>query len=265
MTKETHDDLDLSEEERAALADDSPTDALPAEVVQEPAAPAAPAAPEAPAAPVAPEAPTLAAEGTTAAEAPADRDAFIPRFEADPVEGLDTKLAELETKLEAGDLTLAEYNRERDAIQAAKLQSDFAVRQNEAIARQRWEWEVDSFLDMNKQFKENKLLNAAFDRAVKDLAADPANNDKSMRWFLDSAAGQVNEILGQRATPTPTPGARAAAPVARVPPTLAQVPPAAAMTNDSEFAMLDGLGGEELEAAVAKLTPTQREKWMRAA
>ena len=193
MTDKTNDDLDLSEDERAALAEDSPTDKLPAEVVEAPETPAAPAAPAAPADPAAPAAPTdAAAPGAAAAEAaagtdqPAERGEFVPRFEADPVEGIDEKQTELETKLENGDLTLAEYNRERDAIQAAKLQADFAAKQNDAIARQRWQWEVDSYLDQNKQFRDNPLLNAAFDKAVQHVQQSfDIGEVQSRGWLIE--------------------------------------------------------------------------------
>jgi hypothetical protein len=260
MTDQTHDDLSLTDEERAALADDSPTDTLPAEVVETPDKPAEPAA-----APAAADG-AAAAAGGTEPEPPVEREAFVPRFEAEPMEGADEKLAELESKLENGDLTLAEYNRERDAIQAAKLQADFAATQNEAIAKQRWAWEVDAYLDQNRALRDNPLLNAALDKAVRTLADDKANEHRPMRWFLETAGAQVNELLGA-SKPAPTGGkpAPAPAPAPRVPNTLAQAPAAAANTSDGEFATLDGLNGEELEAAVAKLTPAQREKWMRAA
>jgi hypothetical protein len=268
MTDQKHDDLALSDEERAALADDSPTDALPAEVVEEPAAPAAAPAAAAPAAPAGDGAAAAAGGTESEPEAPAEREAFVPRFEAEPIEGAEEKLTELETKLENGDLTLAEYNRERDAIQAAKLQADFAAKQNDAIAKQRWAWEVDSFLDQNRALRDNPLLNAALDKAVRTLADDKANEHRPMRWFLETAGAQVNELLGaSKPAPVPTGGkpAPAPAPAARVPNTLAQAPAAAANVSDGEFSVLDGLNGEDLEAAVAKLTPAQREKWIRAA
>jgi hypothetical protein len=77
----------------------------------------------------------------------------------------------------------------------------------------------------------------------------------------------VNELLGAAAKPAPAPGAKPAvpAPAARVPNTLAQAPAAGAAVSEGEFAVLDGLRGEDLEAALAKLTPAQRDKWMRAA
>ena len=113
------------------------------------------------------------------------------------------------------------------------------------------------------------------DLFVKALGNDEANADKPMAWFLAEGHKRVQALHGAPvAAPTPTPkpaaDAVAAARAARTPnvdaapKTLAQVPGADGPGDvGGEFAHLDSLEGDQLEAAIARMTPAQREKYAR--
>ena len=109
----------------------------------------------------------------------------------------------------------AEYKSARDAIIAEFEDHDgtmtFAQCQDkleelrtatEAKQHDAWLWQksVHTFMRENPQFREsNKLLNSALDSALKSLASDAANNNKSAKWFLNTAKANVLAEIKQLA------------------------------------------------------------------
>lgn len=214
-----------------------------------------------------------------AADAVVDEPAeFTPRFVAEaPADAAEkftefnSQKAALRAKLNDGDIGLNEFTEQLDAIgkeeralERQVWEAENAQKQNDHNANQRWQWEQEQFFaaPANAAYKDKYLL-TALDAAIKDLANDPANASKKGPWFLSQADKMIRERFGmaksekQDIDPPPPPRRRA-------PPTLAGLPSAELPETGGgdEFAHLDKLGGVELEAALAKMTPDQQDRYL---
>ena len=260
----------LSDEERAALADQSEDDATEAETLA-----------------------ALAkgddddAEDTAADvddDVPAEPEPFVPRYQADPVADFDEQMQQLaeqkktlRTQYLDGDLDLDDYEDQREQIEAqtqalreANLKATLAAEQSQQAAAQRWEWEQERFFSQkaNSVYKDDALLAASLDAAIKALASDQSNASRPMSWYLEEADRQVRERFNRLA---PAGAAPAQHPTAKskgkppVPPSLADMPTAELNETggNDEFAHLDKLNGMALEAALAKLPPSEAERYLR--
>lgn len=229
---------------------------------------------------------------------------FMPRMVSEDVSKLTEQLntimdqkKALDTDFENGDLKHAEYMQKRDELSAQETglrlqvsQAQFAENQNKSTAEQRWEWEQDRFFEDHEIYTKDRLMHAALDAAVKDLAGNKDNAGKSERWFLNEAHRQVSRRFKLEAAPTDKEGdggkdkgegdgaetqgqgqgkpkskAGAKPDLKGIPKTLGNLP--AAEDNDaaaSEFAALDKLTGMEYEEALARLTPEQQERYAKA-
>lgn len=204
---------------------------------------------------------------------------FIPLLRAEKVENYDermadinTKLDDLDSKLEDGDIDLKQYTKEVRALseeqtdlKMAKLTADNAEQNNLDVATQRWQWEIDQFFgeEANKIYKDSKMLSAALDAAVKEIAGKPENVNRNGAWFLKEADKEVRKEFG-KATPdnkvVDIKGARKPN-LTNIPKTLGNLP--SADTNeigDNEFAYLDDLEGMDYENALASLERKDPEK-----
>lgn len=277
-------DLDhlLSDEERAALAEDSPTDTLPVETVDDgKPADAKPAEGE-----------TKPAEGeTTAAEnetkpgdevKPAEIEAKPPRVFAPEMivpevpEDADAKLKSLREQFDNGEITLDAYTEQRESIVWAVRQADYAKQQNEAnraaVQREVWDQTVRDFLDDHPEYKDPILFDG-LDGQLRRLGKEEANADKTAKWFLTQAHTNVMAVFKAadpakvdpaKVDPAKVPEVRELKP--RAPQTLATVPSSGApAAGGGEFAHLENMSGLELESAVAKMTQAQRDRYMAAA
>jgi len=231
--------------------------------------------------------------GATEDEGP---EPFVPVYQAQLPENFETSLGEISAerealaeKFKAGDMQFEEFRVADKALQsketdllALRTKSEIAAEMAQQSAAQRWNWEVTRFMkDTLKgegiDYKNNRLLNAAFDIAVKDLAGAEANADKSGEWFLEEAHKLVKAQLGigkaKREDPAPPAdpvkpavnARRAAVPAA--PKTLGSVPAAAESdVGQDEFASLEQLAGTDVmayERALAKMTPEQERRYLR--
>lgn len=279
--------LMLSETERAALEDGEGAE-VPAggEVIPDDA-PVAAATDETP--PVTDEEPAPAAAEAAAPageEPPAtdDRDEpFMPRYLADPIPNYEEAMASLDKKFEDAEITLAEYNSQRDTLIRTQTKAEIAAEQNDQLAQQRWQWEIKHFIKdviRNEAIDYNKpLLSAALDVAVKNLAAatdaqgNLLNGDRDGEWFLAEAHKQVKAEfgLGKAAPVTPPAGDKRTPPQARsVPTTLASIPSADIPgTGDPDpFAAIDRLfesgRTEEAEMKLAQMSKTDQQRYLHA-
>jgi hypothetical protein len=245
----------LSAEERAALEEEDTTEV--AEVTEDPVD----AAPEAQAA----EAPAAAATEVTEDDADDYDEPFIAQYQADPVEGYTEKLTELDTLFENGEVTLKDYNAQREALLKQQLKAEIAHEQKSQAASQRWQWEIDRFMEDNSGYQQDPIMYAALDAAIKNLANKPENADKNGRWFLSEAHKAVQSRFGKPAqTQAPAsqkPGRN------DVPRTLSTLP--AADVNDaggSEFAHIEALFNKgkvvEAERLLSKMTPDQQSRYL---
>lgn len=196
---------------------------------------------------------------------------FVVRYQADPVEDYEAKLAELDNQFESGDLTLKEYNSQREALLKQQLKAEIAAEQRQQADQQKWHWEIERFMEDNPIYTQDKILYAALDAAVKDLANRPENSERTGRWFLAEAHKLVQKRFSVPAQPAtqpqsqPTPAKSVA--TRDVPRTLSTLP-AADMneTSADEFAYIDALINKgkviEAERALARLTPEQQARYL---
>lgn len=216
---------------------------------------------------------------------------FKPQFRSQLPEDFDAQVSAVNDEMRAlaqqfkdGDVDFDEYNAKlqdlnarRDELSQAKITAQVFEQMNAQQAQQEWQWTVKQF--MSKVAREEKIdyqadaeKGADLDLFVRRLAENPANNNKPMDWFLQEAHKRVKALHGLDA------GAPAAKPslddvkksrkppVGAAPKTLAQVPGSDGPGDiSSEFADLDGLDGMDLENAIAKMTPAQRERYAKAA
>jgi len=223
-------------------------------------------------------------DGPAAADkvAPEFQPEFQPEFRADVPEGLEEKLAGLDTrtaelleKFKSGEIELPDFMAQKGEIDAERLQLTLAAEQarwaksqNEDARAQRWKWEQERFFGQEKAaIYKDPLLLAALNASVKQVAAAPENANKPSSFFLEEADRQVRKRFnmgadagGQSKSKTKQPD------LSGVPKTLANLPSAdMAETGADEFAYLDKLDGIALERALAKLTPEQEARYLGAA
>ena len=203
---------------------------------------------------------------------------FMPRFEvSSDVSGIDKKLEEIEAKFEEGELTLKQYNSQRDSLQLARAKAELASEFNTATPEQQWKAAQDSFFAIreNRIYKDHPIYRGALDHTIKTLARTPEFENLTGPQVLNVAKLYVEKELGK-------PGLRVAkeqvtekkidapkqAPSKKenitIPKTLGGIPSAKDVPTRSkgEFAYLDKLTGEDYEEALAKLTPAQQKKWL---
>jgi hypothetical protein len=180
---------------------------------------------------------------------------------------LKARIDELAEKFDEGELSVREYTDQRDALNREVWQRNLQTAQ-EAQAAKTWEAEQAYFLAKNPAYTEDSLRgNALFgmlDAAVRTLAADPANADKSGYQVLQMAHKEVVGIVKGAAsvpkeTPLPSVPTTGAKPKAAKPNivTLGDVPASAANVGENPFAAIDRLDGEAYEAALERMTPDQ--------
>ena len=270
----------LSPEERAALAEDNDVDAEALQrIVGEDDGD------EAVKADVVAEAKPETVLDTPVVEAPKEEiAAFMPEYKVTEVADYEAKMAEfsaqkaaLRVALNDGDLAHADYDDKKDAIIVAeqalrelKLKSEIAADQNEQNAIARWNWEQDRFFgeDVNAVYKDKYLL-AAFDAAVRDVAAKPENANQPGHWFLKEADKLVRSRFNTGEPKVDEPKVETKPKDARrpdlsmVPKSLAHLPAAEIQqTGDvDEFAHIDRLKGVELEKAIGRMSETERERF----
>lgn len=248
------------------------------------------------------DAPAAAAAATetpaTAAAAQADDGAAatsttVPTYEAklpsdydDQVKALATEESDLKAKFKTGEIDFDEFEvqraellTKREELTLARAKAEISQEMTQQTAQAQWQNTINrSMVEFAKpenggiDYRKDAEKAADLDQFVKVLANREENADKPMDWFLTEAHKRVKALHGlATAAPKVDPAdAIKAANAARKPPvgsapaTLAQVPGGDGPGDVAgEFADIDALEGEALEAAIAKLSPTQREKWVR--
>lgn len=250
-----------------------------------------PAADPAPAADAAAEDPDNQPDNQPAtATVTATYEAKLPSDYDDQVKALATEEADLKAKFKSGEIDFDEFDVQRgellvkrEALTLARAKAEISQEMTQQTAKSQWKATVDRFVlsaakeDGGIDYRKDQAKQADLDQFVRVLAAREDNADKPMDWFLSEAHRRVKALHGISAVPAPkgdTPADPAAAakaandarkpPVAAAPATLAQVPGGDGPGDVAgEFADIDALEGEALEAAIGKLTPAQREKWAR--
>ncbi len=263
------------------------------------AAPAPPAPAPAPT-PVAAPTPAAAPAPTAASQTPApslpDAPPAVVRYEAklpenfdEQVQGLAGEEAALKAKFKAGELEFEEFDTQRsdiqtrrDALNRAQVKAEIGQEMTTQSAEQQWRYSINRFMasaakeEGGIDYAADAEKNADLDGFVRMLAGKPENNDKSMDWFLSESHRRVKALHGITTAPAPAPAppdpkaALAKAKedrkvdIAGAPATLAQVPGGDGPGDVAgEFADLDALEGEALEAAIARMAPVARDRYLR--
>ena len=227
-----------------------------------------------------------AAEDDTEDEAPARQ--AVPRYEAqlpsdydDQIKALKDRDAELRQKFKDGEIDiderdagLAELSEQRERLLVARAKAEISQEMTQQTAAQQWQNTVNTFLarvakeEGGFDYRKDTAKAEDLDGFVKMLANKQENADKPMEWFLQEAHKRVQALHG--VAPAPKRETVEDAKVKRKPPvdaapkTLAQVPGSDGPGDvDDQFADVTALDGWELEQAIARMTPAQREKFAR--
>ncbi len=176
------------------------------------------------------------------------------------------RLTDLRSQLSGGDLSQAEYDEKADTIKA----DDYRTRQ-QAQSDANWFREVKHFLaakeNADYEPESNPVKFAALDGEIRRLSGTDEISGLTQRQILARAKENVEQAFGGKKEPAPKEDPKPAPkPAAKRPdePNLGDIPAADVdnpRANASEFALLDKMGGVELEAAIEKLTPEQVERY----
>jgi hypothetical protein len=183
-------------------------------------------------------------------------------YRAPPVEDYEGRVAALDSQSDAladrwksGEITFDEFRAEerqieadRRALDSAQLKAEISTEYHEQAAGASWKRECDRFLAHAAKadgvdYRSNRVLWTALDAGVKELAGDPANIDKPSRWFLEQAHRNITATIRRLGGDDP---AYDAAPAA----------------GGASFSAVDGLDGLEQEAALARMTPEEADRYL---
>lgn len=226
--------------------------------------------------------PAAAAEAEPAAEASAPAQP-TPLLSVEAPADADAKLADIATKKDAllaqfddGDITTKEYQAQLDAlnkqereVERALDRAQLAVELERTRAQNEWTAKCNAFMGQtHPEYAKDKTLYDKLDESVRVVATMPSMRDASPEQILEKAHKLVlldhADKFAAPAAAKPAAQARAAKPEAI--PSLHNVPSAEVeSTSGGKFAALDRLNGLELEAALAKLSPAEREQYMASA
>lgn len=206
--------------------------------------------------------------------------AVLPADFQEQISATHTAQSDLLQRFQEGDLEVSEYVAElskitelRDALMAAKIKAEISHEMEEQASAREWQQAVHRFLDrVAKSEQVDYRTDAArardLDTFVKVLANDPENAQQNSEWFLQEAHKLVNARRGTvpaTGNENPTTNERPAPRnpnLKAIPKTLANVPGSDGPGDVSdEFWAIDSLDGMDLETAIARMTPAQREKY----
>lgn len=234
----------------------------------------------------APAAPAVADDAATQGK-PVTYKADLPADFADKKADVERRSAELREKFKAGEIELDDYEaqqeqirQERDGLRTLELKAEISKEMNQQTIEQQWHAAIDRQIAAAAKpehggidYRTDTEKMNDLDGFVRQLGARAENADKSMDWFLQEAHRRVLALHGisTQKPPASAPAAdpvkdavsRRTPPVAAVAPSVAHVPGSDGPGDiaGDEFADLDRLEGVELEAALARLSPAQREKY----
>ena len=259
-----HADEDGDDDESGATDDDQDGDADPATVA---AADAGSASAQPPA---------------SARQSPASYEAAgLPADFQEQISATHDAQRDLLQRFQDGELEVSEYAAElskiteqRDALVAARIKAEISQEMVEQASAREWQQAVNRFIDLvakddQVDYRADAARAKDLDAFVKLLANDPENAQQSSEWFLQEAHKLVNARRGGTVTatkddPRPRPAPRKPD-LKAVPKTLAHVPGSDGPGDVSdEFGNVDALEGLDLESAIARMTPAQRDKYARA-
>lgn len=226
-------------------------------------------------------------DAAAAAEPAAAPQQSAPVLIAQPLEDAQAKLADIATKktdlvtrFDDGDITTKEYQQELDALNKAEREIEFAIHETklaEKMEQQRlqneWTATVNAFIGANDRYDpvKNPRMYQMLDMEVRAVAGTEEAKAMTGAQILRKAHENLAEAFGfadeQKQTPAQQQGKKTAAKPA-LPPSLDKVP--AADTPDmsqGRFAGLDRLAQTNpiaYEEALMKLSDSEREAYLAA-
>lgn len=214
-----------------------------------------------------------AKEVSYTAPLPSDYDDQIKAIK-DEDAALRQKFKDGEIDIDERDAGLAALAEKREGLVIQRAKAEIAREMSQQSAQRQWESTVATFLtgaakeEGGFDYRKDDGKRADLDQFLKILADKPENADKPMDWFLQEAHKRVKALHGVAPAPkretVEEAVARRRASVSAMPKNLSQVPGSDGPGDvDGEFADIERLEGLEYEAAIAKLTPAQREKFLR--
>lgn len=162
---------------------------------------------------------------------------------------------------------------QRSTLNTAHVKSEISQEMAAQHAQQQWKAAVDVLVESAKadgiDYRGDAAKAQDLDGFVKALANNDANAGKPMQWFLAEAHKRVQALHGIKPTTTAEnvaslkdAAARRKQTIEKAPKTLAQVPGSSGPGDvGDQFSDVDTLEGDELETAIAKMTPAQRTKY----
>jgi hypothetical protein len=188
-------------------------------------------------------------------------------------------------------------NRSERSLNEIRLKASLSQEMTAQTQEQEWAHTVNKFLTATAKadldYSKDPDKHADLDMFVKSLANDAKNSDQPAEWFLLEAHKRVKALHGflgsepKFAEPTalppgavllsaaklvtdpnnpalPATKASRKPPLDAVPKTLAQVPGSDGPgdVDGNEFSDVDRLTGDAMEAAIAKMSPAQRDRYM---
>jgi hypothetical protein len=211
-------------------------------------------------------------------------DAKLPSDYDDQIKALKDRDAELRQKFKDGDIDiderdqgLAELSEQREQLVVLRAKAEISQEMTQQTAQQQWQNSVNTFMSSAAKeeggidYRKDAAKAEDLDTFVKHLANKVENSDKPMDWFLTEAHKRVQALHGVTPTPNKADALKAAKDQRKpsldsLPKTLAQVPGGDGPGDvGSEFADIEALEGQAYEDAIARMTPAQREKFLRSA
>jgi hypothetical protein len=236
---------------------------------------------------------------------PQTRSQPIPRYDSKLPEDFDAQVisladkeAELKRQFKAcelefddSDVARAALQSEKELLTIARTKAEFSQEMNAQTAEQLWTHAVNQFMDSTARlseaaggidYRKDTEKWSDLDGFVRSLAARSEHAHQSMDWFLEEAHKRVLALHGMSAAKTSASESSSEAkpalkamnrnPIDRKPPldiapkTLAMVPGGEGPGDvDGEFADVLALEGLAYEQAIARMSPTERERFLRAA
>jgi len=216
----------------------------------------------------------------------ATNEAFQPSYQAklpDDFAARETALKDQEAALVArfksGELDFDKYRVEAELLSksereldAIRLKASLSQEMTAQTAEQQWHHTVQRFMTTTAKeggidYSKDPEKQADLDLFVRALANDAKNADKPAEWFLSEGHKRVKAMHGIGLVAAPVVAdvkASRKSPIDAAPKTLAQVPGGNGPgdVDGNEFSDVDRLTGDAQEAAIAKMTPAQRERYM---
>lgn len=186
--------------------------------------------------------------------------------------------AEANAKFKAGEMDFEERDAavealrdQREQLLVQRAKAEISQEMAQQTAAQQWNAAVNGFVaDVAAEvdYRQDAAKAADLDAFLKTLAARQENVGRPMDWFLRQAHQRVKALHGVAAPVTAPPPSAAPPsrkpPLAAIPPNLSQVPGSDGPGDvGEEFGDVLALDGMEYEAALARMSPVQREKFLR--